>query len=162
MWNQRMVATFAEDNGRRIFVCPSVDTISKQPLTNEQVAAVAALSPTDQNDVPQNLEVVVGMRCMVTANLATTLGVANGSCGRIVGICVARKDEHLLDTSTVRAIHAAHPTRLTRQTNRHASNCQLLPNMCCSSQISQMEYTSLICLQMLFQYNPQTNFRPCR
>ena len=67
----------------------------------EQSAAVAALSPTEWNDIPDTLEVVVGMRCMITANMATTLGVANGSCGKIVGICLAKEDECVLQTSAV-------------------------------------------------------------
>ena len=101
MWNRRKVAAFAADHKRRIFLCPSMDTISGQPLTKEQSAAVAALSPTEWNDIPDTLEVVVGMRCMITANMATTLGVANGSCGKIVGICLAKEDECVLQTSAV-------------------------------------------------------------
>jgi hypothetical protein len=102
MWNRRMVAGFAARNGRRIFECPSEDTIGGRKITKEQAAAVAALKPKDRNDVPENLQIVVGMRCMVTANMSTTLGVANGSCGTIVGICVRSEDEHLLQISTVR------------------------------------------------------------
>ena len=83
-------------------MCTSEDTIAGQKLTGEQAAAVAALTPNDRNDVPENLEIVVGMPCMITANISTTLGVANGSCGTVTGICIHPDDEHILQTPAVR------------------------------------------------------------
>lgn len=98
-----MLSAFAARTSRRIFLCPCEDSISGNPLTPQQVAAVAAMDPKDCGDVLDMLEIVVGMPCMITANIATTLGVANGSRGIVTGICVHPEDQHLLASNNVRA-----------------------------------------------------------
>lgn len=60
------------------------------------------MDPKDRGDIPDTLEIVVGMPCMITANIATTLGVANGSRGIVAGICVHPEDQRLLTSNNVR------------------------------------------------------------
>ena len=97
-----MLTAYAAETNQHVFLSPSEDTVSGNPLTVHQKAAVAALDPKDRGDIPDTLEIVIGMPCMVTANIATTLGVANGSRGTVVGICVHPQDERLLQTAEVR------------------------------------------------------------
>jgi hypothetical protein len=83
---------------------PSKSIHIEPSATEHQEAAVTALDPKDISDV---LEIVIGMPCMITANTSTTLGVANGSRGSVIGICVHPQDEMLLQSSEVRSCAVA-------------------------------------------------------
>lgn len=87
-WNSQRVHHFSTTKSLRIYESPALDTHGGIELTPEVLAAVAAMNPKDRADLPDMVEIVVGMPCMVTENVNTALGLANGSRGKITGICL--------------------------------------------------------------------------
>lgn len=96
----------ARQTGRAVFISPAFDTVSKtkRQLNAREAAAVASLPPKERGgDFLDSLELVVGMECMITMNVAGRVqyGVANGSRGLVVGICLHPADEHFVITESV-------------------------------------------------------------
>lgn len=96
-----MIFDFAQRSHSRIFVCPAIDTTKNSSLSPLQKAAVAALDPKLRGDLPDELEIVIGMPCMITSNISPPLGLANGARGTVVGICPHPADFDLLLSNSV-------------------------------------------------------------
>lgn len=96
-WNKVMLQTKCRQNHSQLFICTTYDTCNGQPLTLAEKFAVAT-KPSGQKGrcneraaLPGCVELVVGMKVMVTINVKTDLDVANGSHGEITKIVL---DEH--------------------------------------------------------------------
>jgi hypothetical protein len=85
-WNSIQVNRLAANCKQRIYLCHALDTSQSEPLSIQQTAGVAALNPKLRADLPDVLEIAIGMPCMVTENIGTSIGLANGSRGTVVGI----------------------------------------------------------------------------
>ena len=48
------------------------------------------------NDLPYSIEIVIGMKMMVTNNIETDLNITNGACGEIIDI-ILHPDEPVID-----------------------------------------------------------------
>lgn len=101
-WNTLAVSSLSSQMGKRVFVSPALDYVGATPVNAYQAAGVAALNPKDRGgDMLDSLEIFVGMECMVTKNANTTVGIANGSRGVVVGIALHASDSHLLNLPQV-------------------------------------------------------------
>jgi hypothetical protein len=97
-----MVRSFAERTHARLFLCPAHDTVAGLPANDAQQSAIASLDPKQRSDLPDVLEIVVGMQCMVTENVHTLHGAANGSRGTITGICLDPREPEILSTTVTK------------------------------------------------------------
>jgi ATP-dependent exoDNAse (exonuclease V) alpha subunit len=60
--------------------------LNRQPLNMHQPVTVAGMSKKHTGKLPGQLELVVGMKAMVTMNIATEADLANGTRGEIIDI----------------------------------------------------------------------------
>ncbi|KAH9960376.1 hypothetical protein BGW80DRAFT_1147660, partial [Lactifluus volemus] len=95
-WNESMTRSWCREAGRQLFVCPTEDTITENPLTLKERISLAehirdkAKRGTKLN-VPEEVELAIGMEIIVTHNIATDLDITNGARGQIHQIIL---DEH--------------------------------------------------------------------
>lgn len=101
-WNDRVVRNFATSTKQRLFLSPAIDTVRNAPFTPLQRLGVLARDPNERGDLADTVPLVIGMPCIVTENIATSLGIANGSRGTLVGVCVHDVDRDLLHDTSVR------------------------------------------------------------
>ena len=89
-WNSAALRKWCTKTKRPLFICPAEDRIKGRPLFIRERFALAERSSTEsrrrRKDLPETLELAVGMKVMVTSNVETDLDVANGSRGEIVDI----------------------------------------------------------------------------
>ncbi|KAJ3845722.1 hypothetical protein EV368DRAFT_70482 [Lentinula lateritia] len=62
------------------------DTIGGIPLSNEQLLCIARLDSKRTGNLEDRVEIAVGMRAMILANIATEADLANGTRGTVMGI----------------------------------------------------------------------------
>ncbi|KAG8678010.1 hypothetical protein FRC08_018128 [Ceratobasidium sp. 394] len=78
----------------KLFICPANDTIHKKPLSMLEQYVVAFLNSKrdanskDNNRLPDEIPLAVGMEVIVTLNVDTELNVANGTRGTIGAIAL--------------------------------------------------------------------------
>ena len=78
-WNAAMVCTHCKATHSTLYVCPEYDTINKCGLTLVAQYAVAAQQEHKQkgqgtrNGLPDQIELALGMKVMVTTNISTDL-----------------------------------------------------------------------------------------
>ncbi|KAJ3806137.1 hypothetical protein F5876DRAFT_19146, partial [Lentinula aff. lateritia] len=70
----------------RLYSCPAEDTIGGIPLSNEQLLCIARLDSKRTGNLEHQVEIAVGMRAMILANIATEADLANGTRGTVTGI----------------------------------------------------------------------------
>lgn len=73
-----------------IYVSPAVDTTTAggRSLSEYEASAVASLNPKERAELPDHTYIGVGLPCMITHNVKTRLGLANGSRGKITAIAL--------------------------------------------------------------------------
>ena len=96
-----MLHSFAERTHARTYLCPALDTVAGLPANDAQQIAISSLDPKQRSDLPDVLQIVVGMQCMVTENVHTVHGAANGSRGTITGICLDPREPEILPTLVI-------------------------------------------------------------
>ncbi len=103
-WNTRAARKSCADAGQRLYIVTAEDRIQNRELTLEEQYAVAGRSSTEnrrsRKDLPEQIELAVGMKVMVTTNIQIDLDIANGSRGEVVGI-VLHPDEPAVPESNV-------------------------------------------------------------
>ncbi|TFK80876.1 hypothetical protein K466DRAFT_459022, partial [Polyporus arcularius HHB13444] len=109
-WNAAALRQWCAGKGRQVFICPAEDRIQGRPLTLRERRALLERSATERRrrkkDLPESIEIAVGMKVMVTSNIETDLDVANGARGEIIDI-VLHPDEPPIGTDPVVTLH--HP-----------------------------------------------------
>ncbi|KIK13899.1 hypothetical protein PISMIDRAFT_17663 [Pisolithus microcarpus 441] len=93
LWNDAALRKHAQVSGGKVFVCTADDTIKGELLTLQQRYAFALrVGGGEQRghrvkrELPDVVELSVGMRVMVTQNVETDLDITNGACGVILDI----------------------------------------------------------------------------
>ena len=91
----------AAEAERIVFVTEAEETIKGQPLTLEQRYAVASRQAEkgfrdDEDGVPESMDMVIGMKVMVTQNVETDSDITNGARGTIVDMRLLHPDEPLI------------------------------------------------------------------
>lgn len=94
-WNEQSVHKMAKDRGRRIYICSAEDTYKGRSLNLAERYRLAlhlgkrkknGKKETQIKELPNKIELAVGMKVMVTDNIETDLDLTNGARGEIVGI----------------------------------------------------------------------------
>jgi hypothetical protein len=113
-WNESAIRKHCHENGQRIYVCSSEDTIGGRPLTLSEKYRLESRhlrknkrSKTRRpKDLPNKLEIAIGMKIMVTDNIETDLDMTNGARGETVDI-ILHPDEDIPDEDD-NIIHLKH------------------------------------------------------
>ena len=78
------------ETSQRLFVCHAGDTTKDCPLSLRGCYALVECSTRDgrrkRKDLPETIELAIGMKVMVTSNIATDLDITNGARGTIADI----------------------------------------------------------------------------
>lgn len=89
-WNDEALRKHCQKNNKQIFICPAEDTVQGRALSIQERVAVAVQNGRRKRDrrkqLPEKVKIAVGMKVMVTLNLATDLDVANGARGVVTRI----------------------------------------------------------------------------
>ena len=89
-WNAATVRKWCEEKGERLYVITADDSIRGRPLSIRERYGVVGRKKgargSSKRDLPETLELAIGMKVMVTTNLMTDLDVTNGARGTIIDI----------------------------------------------------------------------------
>ena len=108
-WNQAALRKACAENGQWLLICHAEDTIKSQPLSLRERYALAEQSTRDgrrkRKDLPETIELAIGMKVMVTSNIATDLDITNGARGSMVDIILSAEEPPLGDACVVELKH---------------------------------------------------------
>ena len=100
-WNQASLRKACSGSGQRLLVCHAEDSIKTKPLSLADRYALVQRSSGDgrrkRKDLPETIELAIGMKVMVTSNIATDLDITNGARGTIVDIMLNSEEPALED-----------------------------------------------------------------
>lgn len=87
-WNHAKLIQHCERTGNAMFAWAAEDTVSSTGvlLTRTERVIVAGMKETNTANLPELLKVAVGMKAMVTLNIAAESNLANGTRGEVVEI----------------------------------------------------------------------------
>ena len=89
-WNEASLRKACSENSQRLLICHAEDTFKGRPLSLHERYALAQRGLGDNRrkhkDLPEMIELAIGMKVMVTSNIATDLDITNGARGTIVDI----------------------------------------------------------------------------
>lgn len=89
-WNASGARKWCQDSGQRLYVVGAEDRVKGRALTmRERVAVIGRMKTSGKRkrkDLPEQIELAIGMKVMVTTNIQTDLDLANGARGEIVDI----------------------------------------------------------------------------
>ncbi|KAK0246522.1 hypothetical protein EDD85DRAFT_784129 [Armillaria nabsnona] len=93
-WNLASIRRHCDKTGHRWYNCPSEDTYGRkrEPLSMEERLAVASVTTKASRQLADNVVIAVGMKAMVTMNIATQADLANGTRGVIESIVLDPRD----------------------------------------------------------------------
>lgn len=103
-WNKLKVRQLAKETGKRCYTSPAVDTDKSGSVSARVAMSIQSRAPKLRADLPDHIDVVVGMECMLTKNICAAQGLMNGSRGKIVGICLDHR-ETISGNTEVRNFH---------------------------------------------------------
>jgi hypothetical protein len=109
-WNDCAIRKHCQDTNQTLFVSHAEDRINGRTLRRpEQLAVQHRQGSTRRagDDLPESIELAVGMRVMVTRNLDTDLDITNGARGTIVDVVVEADEPLTTDGNNV--IHLRRP-----------------------------------------------------
>jgi hypothetical protein len=104
-WNQASLRKTCSESGQRLLICHAEDSITNRPLVLRERYALAQRSTGDgrrkRKDLPETIELAIGMKVMVTSNIATDLDITNGARGVITDIILNPEEPPLEDCSII-------------------------------------------------------------
>ena len=108
-WNQAAIRKACSESGQRLLVCHAEDTIKNRSLSLRERYALAQQSAGDgrrkRKDLLEIIELAIGMKVMVTSNIATDLDITNGVRGIITDIILDPDEPPLEDGSITTPKH---------------------------------------------------------
>ncbi|KAF8577302.1 hypothetical protein K439DRAFT_1254910, partial [Ramaria rubella] len=105
--NNAMVHKHCRETKQTLFICEAFDTIGQWQPNLAEWYTMATRQDWKQkgrelkNGLPDQVELVIGMKAMVMMNVNTDLDVANGSHGEIVDIILDLQEEKRGDCAIV-------------------------------------------------------------
>lgn len=102
-WNDSAIRKHCRETGQRLFICPAQDKIKGRALTLVERYAVATRATKGgsrsekRQELPDKIEVAIGMKVMVTFNVQTDLDITNGARGTVVDIILDPEEPPLTD-----------------------------------------------------------------
>lgn len=106
-WNSAALRDFCAREKKTLYVCPAGYVVGKTgeaPGLYERWAMevrIQSKRPEEKSDLPDELELAIGARVMVTENINTELDIANGSRGEIVDIVLGPNEPCLQVTNGI-------------------------------------------------------------
>jgi len=108
-WNHASLRKACSESAQRLLVCNAEDTIKNHPLSLQERYALAQRNTGDgrrkRKGLPETIELAIGMKVMVTSNIATDLDITNGARGTIVDITLNPEEPPLGDSSIITLKH---------------------------------------------------------
>ena len=108
-WNKASLQKACSQTGQRLLVCHAEDTIKNRLLSLREHYALARRSSSERRrrrkDLPETVELAIGMKVMVTNNIATDLDITNGARGTIVDIFLNPEELPLEDGAIISLKH---------------------------------------------------------
>lgn len=104
-WNEAALMKHCEDHGVQLFKGPAADTTHRRPLTNAEQMKVINRNVKGNgrsHQLPDSVNLAVGMKAMVTLNVHTDLDVTNGARGEVVGIVLGKDEPDFTQDRVVR------------------------------------------------------------
>ena len=98
LWNDSAVRKHCSESHQQLFICPAEDCINGCKLTLPERYGVATRKAVInmesglkkwrrwKNDLPDTIQITIGMKVMVTENIKTDLDIMNRARGEIVDI----------------------------------------------------------------------------
>jgi hypothetical protein len=96
LWNEEACREMCCSLGQTLFICPALDSIGERPLTSQQRLKVTpSLMSNKMKVLPDEVELAVGMKILVTYNVETDVDITNGARGTIVRIVLDPRESIL-------------------------------------------------------------------
>lgn len=96
-WNNAAVRSHCKVHGEALYISPAEDSVQGNQLTNAQQRLVSHLPTESTGHLSTTTSIAIGMKVMITENIATVANIANGSRGIITSIML---DPHEIDSVT--------------------------------------------------------------
>ena len=109
-WNEAAIAKHCEETGNRRYIVNSED---RQTKTEDEISLnirvkIAAMDDHGSGKLDHRMEIAVGMKTMITLNISTEAGIANGTRGIITDIILDPREPVTLPDDEG-AIHLKYP-----------------------------------------------------
>ena len=85
-WNEQMLDSHCRKTGEAHYIFYALDSYKGQPLSRQERLTVAHMKLEQTANLPNKVDLAVGMKVMVLQNIATHADLANGSRGIITDI----------------------------------------------------------------------------
>jgi hypothetical protein len=81
LWNSAALTKHCQETGQILYICDAEDTVGEEHRrpNMEERTTIAKIPLEDLDGLPHRIELAIGMKAMVTANVATEADLANGS-----------------------------------------------------------------------------------
>ena len=109
-WNQHALRKHCNESGQQIFVLPAEHRTARRALNAIEQHALrvrSCSSKADQNELPETLELAIGMPVLVTQNIHTELDITNGARGTLVDIILDPAEP--IPSRSQRIVNLQHP-----------------------------------------------------
>jgi len=125
VWNKAKLREHCRQTGNLLYVVDAEDSGGKErrTLTNTERLTIAKMPSKETAQLENRIELAVGMKVMVTLNMATDIGLTNGSRGTIVDIILDPRESNTdIDEDDNHIVHLKFPPAMivfkpTRQFN---------------------------------------------
>ena len=98
-WNKEACREMCAMNGQRLFICLAQDSVGDHILTSEDKINIASKKTSKKGKaLPDEIEIGVGMKVLVTYNIQTNLDITNGARGMIVDIVLDPRDAETVNS----------------------------------------------------------------
>jgi hypothetical protein len=94
-----MLSLHAKKNGQIKYLLYAADSCKHGPLTRQQRLEIAHLKLEQTNNLPNKVDLVIGMKAMIITNIAPAADLANGSRGVIENIFLDPREVVRADNS---------------------------------------------------------------
>lgn len=99
LWNAEMLIKHCKKTGNKHYVFYALDSVKGQCLSRSQRLLVANMKLTQTGNLASRVDLAIGMKAMILANIATDADLANSSRGIVTDI-ILHPDEIIADEHT--------------------------------------------------------------
>lgn len=100
LWNNMSLSRHCHITGNMHYVLYATDTCNDRPLSTQERLAIAHLKLDATNNLPNRVDLAIGMKTMILVNISTDVDLANGSRGIISDIILDPREVLPNDAST--------------------------------------------------------------
>jgi len=103
-WNKAAIRKHCKQSGEVLYVSPAEDCVAQHPVSIPHRLLIQCLSEEQTGRLSNEVELVIGMKVMITENIAPSANIANGSRGTITSILLDER-EPVLTFSETEGVH---------------------------------------------------------